>query len=231
MSLLLAAARLHESMGAGEAASALRRRALGSDASCTEATACLAASAFYGDQPEVALRLYRRLLLVCGAGGAPGELWVNLALATFYAGQYDLAMPCLERALGAGGGDGQLADVWYNVGCTAVALGDFALALQALTLACSAEPGHAEARTNLGVLEARKGNAEAARAHYAVAQRHGEWLYEPWFNGALLAWRAGDVAAAHAQATRAVAIFPGHTDSRELLDRCNTALLSGHVDL
>jgi tetratricopeptide repeat protein 8 len=171
------------------------------------------------------------MLLACGAAGAPAELWVNLGLATFHAGQYDLAVPCLERALARADGDGALGDVWYNLGTVAVAAGDFTLALQAFTVACAAEPGHAEARTNLGVLEARKGNAEAARAHYAAAQRAGEWLYEPWYNGALLAWRGGDVAGAFAQATRALAIFPGHTDSKDLVAQCRTALLSGHVDL
>ena len=34
------------------------------DASCTEAIACLAAEHFYGDQPELAIRYYRRLLQV-----------------------------------------------------------------------------------------------------------------------------------------------------------------------
>jgi len=231
VSLLLAAARLHEAMGANDAAAALRRRALTSDAGCVEATACLAASAFYCDQPEVALRLYRRLLLVTGTARAPAELWVNLGLATFHAGQYDLAMPCFERALGAADGDVALADVWYNLGTVAVGVGDFALALQAFTVACSAEPNHAEARTNLGVLEARKGNTEAARAHYATAQKCGEWLYEPWYNGALLAWKLGDVAGAFAQATRSLAIFPAHTDSKDLVAQCKTALLSGHVDV
>lgn len=35
------------------------------DASCAEAIACLAAEHFYGDQPELAIRYYRRLLQVC----------------------------------------------------------------------------------------------------------------------------------------------------------------------
>jgi hypothetical protein len=35
------------------------------DASSTEAVACLAAEHFYSDQPEVAIRYYRRLLQVC----------------------------------------------------------------------------------------------------------------------------------------------------------------------
>jgi tetratricopeptide repeat protein 8 len=231
VSLLLAAARLHESMGAGEAAAALRRRALTSDASCVEATACLAASAFYGDQPEVSLRLYRRLLLAYGSSAAPAELWVNLGLATFHAGQYDLAMPCFDRAISGADGDGVVADVWYNLGTVGVGVGDFQMAMQAFTVAVAADPNHGEARTNMGVLEARRGNVEAARAHYAAAQRVGAWMYEPWYNGALLAWRCGDVAGAYAQASKALALFPAHSDSKELVKLTKTALLTGNVDL
>jgi hypothetical protein len=36
------------------------------DASSAEAIACLAAEHFYSDQPELAIRYYRRLLQVCG---------------------------------------------------------------------------------------------------------------------------------------------------------------------
>ncbi len=215
--LLLAAARVHEQLGNGEAAAALWRRALLADATSTEATACLAAAAFYADQPELAIRHYRRLLLAAGGGArAPAELWANLGLSTFFAGQLDLALPCLDRALGAADGDAALADVWYNVGCVAVGCGDAPLAAQAWAVAIAAEPLHAEARTNLGVLEARRGRADAARAHYAAAQRAAPWLYEPWFNGALLDWRAGDVAAAHAQVARALAAFPAHAESKAL---------------
>ncbi len=227
VSLLLAAARLQEARGDAEGAAALRRRALHSDASCAEATACLAAAAFYNDQPEVALRLYRRLLLAVGATGAPSELWVNLGLCTFHAGQYDLSMPCLERALAQCSGDGPLGDVWYNIGTIGVMMGDGALALQAFSLAVAADPAHPEARTNLGVLEARKGNAEAARAHYAAAQKAAPGLFEPWYNGALLEWRAGDVAAAFELAGRALAANSEHADSKELLAMARAALLSG----
>jgi hypothetical protein len=58
----------------------------------------------YADQPEVALRHYRRLLQQsagggAGGGGASAELWTDLGLATFFGGQLDLSSPCFERAL------------------------------------------------------------------------------------------------------------------------------------
>ena len=216
-SLLLAAARVQERMGNADAAVALWRRALVSDATATEAIACLASHAFYNDQPEVAIRHYRRLLLASGGGaGASAQLWADLGLATFYAGQFDLALPCLERAIVAADGDAELADVWYNVGCVAVGCGDSNFAVQAWSIALAAEPKHAEAHTNLGVIEARRGNVDAAKAHYSAAQRSAEWLYEAWYNGALLAWRLGDVASAHTQVARALAAFPAHAESNQL---------------
>ena len=224
-SLLLAAARVQERMGNAEAAVALWRRALVSDATASEAIACLAAHSFYNDQPEVAIRHYRRLLLASGGGAsASAELWTDLGLATFYAGQFDLALPCLERAIVAADGDTELADVWYNVGCVAVGCGDANFAVQAWTIALAAEPKHAEAHTNMGVLEARRGNIDAAKAHYSAAQRSAEWLYEAWYNGALLAWRLGDVATAHTQVARSLIAFPAHAESIELKERVTKAL-------
>lgn len=151
---------------------------------------------------------------------------MNLGLATFFGGQLDLATPCFERALACADGDAALADCWYDVGCVAVACGDLSLAAQAFTVALAAEPSHPEANTNLGVLEARRGLLDAAKARYALAQRTAAWLYEPWFNGALLAWRSGDVASAHAQVTRALEAFPGHTESAELLAAINKELMA-----
>ncbi len=54
------------------------------DASNVEAIACLAAHHFYTDQPEIALRYYRRLLQM---GVTNTELWTNLGLCCFYASQ------------------------------------------------------------------------------------------------------------------------------------------------
>lgn len=60
------------------------------------------------DQPEVALRYYRRLLQM---GANSPEVWQNLGLCCFYASQYDMALKCMERAL-AMASDDVAADVW-----------------------------------------------------------------------------------------------------------------------
>jgi tetratricopeptide repeat protein 8 len=66
------------------------------DSSNVEAVACLASHHFYTDQPEVALRYFRRLLQM---GVHNVELWNNIGLCCFYASQYDMCLSCFERAL------------------------------------------------------------------------------------------------------------------------------------
>jgi len=224
--LLLAAARLHESMalsgatvavggGGGspaERATALYKQVLQTDAANVEALACLAAQHFYSDQPEVALRHYRRLLQM---GVSTPELWTNLGLCCFYSGQYDMCLSCFDRAL-ALAGDDTAAEVWYNVSQVAVGIGDLGLAHQACRVAVAVDSGHAEAYNSLGVLEMRKGNMEAARANFATAARLAEHLHEPLYNGALLAYKTGDFAEAFSLVSRALAAAPDFTDALDL---------------
>ena len=186
-------ARVHEALGDGAKAAAQYKKVLTHDASNVEAIACMAANHFYSDQPELALRFYRRLLQVILAllllppptprhtpscalalgirthtpvltracapllqmGVNNAELWCNVGLCCFYASQYDMALSCLERAL-ALSSDDAMADVWYNIGQVAIGIGDLGLAYQAFKIAISEDSNHAEAYTNLGVLELRK---------------------------------------------------------------------------
>lgn len=212
MHLLLGAARLHDQLNAMDKGVTLYKRVLALDASNVEAIACLASHHFYSDQPEVALKYYRRLLQM---GIANTELWNNLGVCCFYASQYDMTLSCFDRALGLAE-DENMADVWYNVGHVAIGLGDVGLAYQAFRVAISVDPAHAESLTNLGVLESRKGNLEQARANYSAAQKAADYLFEPWYNGALLAFKCGDFQEAYVQVSKALAIFPDHTDSQEL---------------
>ena len=86
------------------------------DASNVEAIACLAAHHFYTDQPEIALRYFRRLLQM---GVANAEIWTNIGLCCFYSSQYDMCLGCFERAIQLAD-DSSLPDVWYNIGQVSV---------------------------------------------------------------------------------------------------------------
>lgn len=183
------------------------------DASNVESIACLASHHFYTDQPEVALKHYRRLLQM---GVQNTELWNNLGLCCFYASQYDMTLSCFERAL-ALASDENMADVWYNIGQVAVGIGDLGLAYQAFKVAVSVDSHHAESFNNLGVLELRKGNVDQARSNFQTAQSLAAYMFEPFFNGALLAYKLGDFQDSFELCQKSLEAFPDFADSKELI--------------
>ncbi|KAJ9514769.1 hypothetical protein QJQ45_028539 [Haematococcus lacustris] len=244
--LLLGMARVYDALGDTDKGVQFYKNVLYYDASNVEAIACLAAFHFYTDQPEIALRYYRRLLQM---GVTNTELWTNLGLCCFYASQarhtpprappthlpplltrmpgphpssYDLCLGCFERALQLSD-DGNVADVWYNISQVAVGIGDLGLAGQCLRLAVALDPGHAEAHTNLGVLEGRKGNDTLARSHFMSAQASGH-AFEPFFNGGLLAFKTGDFQESFTLVSQALAAYPEHSDSLELMKQLKAQL-------
>ena len=120
-------------------------------------------------------------------GVSTPELWNNLGLCCFYASQYDMALSCLDRALSLAS-DNSMAEIWYNIGQVAIGIGDLGLAYQAFKIAISVDANHAESFNCLGVLELRKNNVDLARGNFETARRLAPHLYEPFFNGALLAF-------------------------------------------
>ena len=149
-------------------------------------------------------------------GVSTPELWNNLGLCCFYASQYDMALSCLDRALSLAN-DNSMADVWYNIGQVAIGIGDLGLAYQAFKIAISVDSSHAESYANLGVLEVRKGNVDAARSNFRAVQAMAPHMFEPFFNGALLAYKLGDFQESFELASKALALCEGHHDSLELL--------------
>eukprot|EP01116_Phalansterium_solitarium_P014497 TRINITY_DN3219_c0_g1_i4.p1 TRINITY_DN3219_c0_g1~~TRINITY_DN3219_c0_g1_i4.p1 ORF type:complete len:496 (+),score=96.75 TRINITY_DN3219_c0_g1_i4:270-1757(+) len=177
--LIIAVARLYDALHEPAKALTCYKRALQQDNSSIEALACLAAGQLHAEQPELALRYYRRLLQ---AGLQSCELWNNLGLCCFSAQHYDLTLACFERALVAAAADQQAAAVWYNIGQLGTHIGNLALAYQALKICLSLDPLHAEANNNLAVLEMRKGNVELARPLFRTATKLSPHLADPLFN-------------------------------------------------
>lgn len=219
--LTLFRARIYDMLNNDEEAMQLYKLTLQHDASNIEAIACVAAHNFYADQPEMAMRFYRRLLQM---GVNSAELWNNLGLCCFQASQYDVALHCFERALPLAD-DSNMADVWYNIGHVAIGIGDAGLAYQAFKVAVSVDPNHAEAHNNLGVLESRRKQFDAARSCYYTSLRLGR-LFEPHFNAALLSHRSGDFQEAHKMATISKDIYPSHAETLELLKNLQEMLNS-----
>lgn len=99
----------------------------------------------------------------------------------------------------------------------ALGLGDKNLGYQCLRVAVSLNSSHAEALNNLGVLEFQKGNGDAALAAYRAAQDNSPGMHEAKFNGALAAFKAGELEDAYKQVHDALDCFPEHSESLELL--------------
>lgn len=67
------------------------------------------------------------------------------------------------------------------------------------------------------MLELRMRREEKARSNFQSAMRLAPYGYEAFYNGALLAYNRGNFERAHTLATKALANYPGHSDSKELL--------------
>ncbi|XP_076816931.1 tetratricopeptide repeat protein 8-like [Clavelina lepadiformis] len=211
--LLVAISRIYDGMNMIEDTTKWYKEVLISDGVNIEAIASIAANYFYTDQPEVAIRLYRRLIQM---GLYNVELFNNIGLCCFYAQHYDMTLKCFERAV-AIATDEQLADVWYNISHLALGVGDNNMAYQCLRLAVAADNGHTEAYNNLAVLELRRGDVERAKALFRSSAELNPLAYEPHYNQATLSESLGDLQTSYSSVLKSVEAFPDHVDSKNLL--------------
>uniref|UniRef100_A0AAR2IV62 Tetratricopeptide repeat domain 8 n=1 Tax=Pygocentrus nattereri TaxID=42514 RepID=A0AAR2IV62_PYGNA len=214
VTLLTGIARIHEEMNNITSATEYYKDVLKQDNTHVEAIACIGSNHFYTDQPEIALRFYRRLLQM---GVYNCQLYNNLGLCCFYAQQYDMTLSSFERALALVSSDEEQADVWYNLGHVAVGIGDLPLAYQCFKLALAFNNDHAEAYNNLAVLELRKGRIEQAKAFLQTAASLAPHMYEPHFNFAILSDKVGDLQSSYMAAQKSEDAFPEHVDTQQIL--------------
>ncbi|XP_040831116.1 tetratricopeptide repeat protein 8 isoform X3 [Ochotona curzoniae] len=214
VTLLCGIARIYEEMNNIPSATEYYKEVLKQDNTHVEAIACIGSNHFYSDQPEIALRFYRRLLQM---GVYNCQLFNNLGLCCFYAQQYDMTLTSFERALALAEHEEETADVWYNLGHVAVGIGDTNLAHQCFRLALVNNNHHAEAYNNLAVLEMRKGHVEQARALLQTASALAPHMYEPHFNFATISNKIGDLQRSYTAAQKSEAAYPGHVDTQHLI--------------
>ena len=96
-------------------------------------------------------------------------------------------------------------------------IGDVNMAYQAFQVAVAMDNTHAEAYTNLAVLEVRQANDSTALSHFQSAQKLAPHAYEAWYNGALVSLRTGNLEDCYRQAQCALEAFPDHSDTQDLL--------------
>uniref|UniRef100_A0A4W5KNL9 Tetratricopeptide repeat domain 8 n=1 Tax=Hucho hucho TaxID=62062 RepID=A0A4W5KNL9_9TELE len=203
VTLLTGIARIHEEMNNITSATEYYKDVLKQDNTHVEAIACIGSNHFYTDQPEIALRFYRRLLQM---GVYNCQLYNNLGLCCFYAQQYDMTLSSFERALALVANDEEQADVWYNIGHVAC-----------FKLALAFNNDHAEAYNNLAVLELRMGRIEQSKAFLQTAASIAPHMYEPHFNYSTLSDKIGDLQSSYTAAQRSEDAFPEHVDTQQIL--------------
>lgn len=209
--VVLCCARLRDELHEPGTAYDLYNQVLHLDSSNIEATACIGAHLFYEkNQPEVALRYYRRLLQM---GVHTSEVWTNMGLCAFYTFQMELSLSCLSRALTLCKDDAQRADVWYNVGHVGIGMGNISFAERAFRLAVGADPTHAEALNNLAVLAFQKKKEKTGRRLLDTAVMAAPLLTEALYNTAVLSFEAGQLEVAQQMVMRVLESNPDHPEA------------------
>ncbi|KAL0216725.1 hypothetical protein P9112_008909 [Eukaryota sp. TZLM1-RC] len=203
-SLMIQISRIHELLNNTDEAMEMFKTVLRHDPSNVEATASLAVHAFYQDQPETALRLYRRLLCM---GVVSPELWNNIGLSAFYSGQYDISINCCLRAVNSQADDTLLAEIWYNISHIAIGVGDLNLAYQSLKICLSLDLNHVEALTNLAYLEMKRDQLDEARSTLRHVCSQSPMTFEPYYACACLYSKLGDFQSANDYVQKALACF------------------------
>ncbi|RWS06118.1 Tetratricopeptide repeat protein 8-like protein [Dinothrombium tinctorium] len=219
--LMTYAARIHEALAEMDESIKLYKDVLRHDAINVEAIACIAMNHFYNDQPEIALRYYRRILQM---GTCNAELYNNIGLCCYYSQQFDMTITCFERALMYSDSDETTADIWYNLAHIVLGAGDRQLAILCNRLALVSNNEHPEAYNNLGVIEMSKqnlttSNIQQTKSFFQAAGANGKHLYEPHYNLALIGEKSGHYDFCYQNIKKALELYPTHYSANELFNR------------
>ncbi|BES94942.1 Hypothetical protein NTJ_07752 [Nesidiocoris tenuis] len=91
------------------------------------------------------------------------------------------------------------------------------LAVQCLRLCLSIDSNHASAYNNLAVLLYKKGQVQEAIGYLQAAQSMGDYLFEPFYNHALLSKELGDLQTSYNSMQKGIKAYPNHVPSQDIL--------------
>lgn len=211
----LALGRVYEMLNEEEQSFTHYKLALALENNNIEAVACIANHYFYEDSPEISLRFYKRLM---DLGVNNTELWNNISVCLFNNSQFELFYPCLQKALNMTQDPMLLSDLWYNISQMATMMGEKEAAYRALKIALNYDGTNAEALTNLGIFELKKGRIDSALYNFKLAMKENQYLFEPHFNFAVNSYKIGKYEEAFEVINKALEIYPDHSDSKKLLN-------------
>ncbi|XP_014362470.2 tetratricopeptide repeat protein 8 [Papilio machaon] len=160
--LLMEQARINEQIGSSDVAVKDFRKVAIQDPFNMEAVANIAMYNFYNDQPEIAMRYYRRLLATTPPGS---EIYNNLGLCCLYCSQWDLILPCFRQSLFFSTSPSSKADIWFNLAHVALSTGDMSLARRCLQVSLAILEKE-YVRQALTALEARLKTRKASDGNY-----------------------------------------------------------------
>ena len=180
-----------------------------------EAIACIGANHFLKNNPELALSFYKRLFEL--GFGSP-EILNNIGLCSFFSNQFDFCISCFEKALLYPEiSDITASDVWYNLSCVGIYIGDLSMAKQSLKIALSFNDKNIEALNNMAVLDMKEGLYEQAKNGFESACKINEFLFEPYYNLAIIKYNQGDNEDAFKYANLSLEKDSNHFETKELL--------------
>ena len=163
----------------------------------------------------MALNFYKRLFEL--GFGSP-EILNNLGLCSFFANQFDFCITCFEKALLYPDiSDITSSDIWYNLSCVGIYIGDLSMARQSLKIALSFNDKNIEALNNMAILDMKEGFYEQAKNGFESACKINEFLYEPFFNLAVIKHNQGDNEDAFKYANLCLEKDSEHFETKELI--------------
>ena len=83
-------------------------------------------------------------------------------------------------------------------------------------MAVSVDHNHAESFNNLGVLELRNGGIFAAKSNFSVSQKLAPYMFEAFFNAALVTYKLGDYQESYRLVKSSLEAYPDHFYSKEV---------------
>ncbi|XP_026867437.2 tetratricopeptide repeat protein 8 isoform X3 [Electrophorus electricus] len=167
VTLLTGIARIHEEMNNITSATEYYKDVLKQDNTHVEAIACIGSNHFYTDQPEIALRFFRRLLQMAliSSDEEQADVWYNLGHVAVGIGDLTLAYQCFKLALVF---NNDHAEAYNNLAVLELRKGHIEQAKAFLQTAASLAPHMYEPHFNFAVLADKLGDLQSS---YMAAQK------------------------------------------------------------
>lgn len=198
------------------------RRLLQMGVVSTELWNNLGVCCFHAGQYDMTLSCFERALALAENEEA-ADVWYNISNVAVGIGDLGLAYQACKVAVSV---DGTHAESFNNLGVLELRKRNIDQVRKARTSeigtlcharTCAPADGRAPRRTGRPTPPSTGTRCPQARSNFQTAAQMAPHLYEPTYNGALLAYKLGDLQESFALANKSKEAFDSHTDTHELL--------------